>query len=207
MGKDKSYKIKKTKSVSNKTERKQNKSIFKKTENKQTKSGKKHVFGKVYAEWCGACQNLQPNWIEMIDKLKQQDTNGKEWSNYTPEQKQQEMKKTIVINKDGTVLEIIQIEDTDYDNFKSNNSKFNDLTANGFPTIFRKIENSPIEYYQGDRSPDNMIHWALNRPTIGGSNKKGSNKDKKQKINHNKTYKKSLNSTFSQKIAKFWGWK
>jgi hypothetical protein len=113
------------------------------------------------------------------------------------------MKKKIIINKDGTVLEIIQIEDTDYDNFKSNNTELRDLTANGFPTIFRKIEDSPIEYYEGDRSPDNMIHWALNRPTIGGTNKK----ERKQKIYHNKTYKKSLNSTFSQKIAKFWGWK
>jgi len=203
MGKDKAKKINKTKSLSKKIE--------KKIEKKQKKSGKKHVFGKVYAEWCGACQHLEPNWIEMIDKLKQEDINGQEWSKFTPEQKKQEMKKTIIIKKDGTVLEIIQIQDTDYENFKSNNSKFSDLNADGFPTIFRKIENSPVEYYKGDRSSDDMINWALNRQNMGGTNKKGINKKaKKQKIYHNKTYKKPVNncnSTFSQKISKFWGWK
>jgi thiol-disulfide isomerase/thioredoxin len=204
MGKDKSKKNQKSKkSVSKKIEKKQKKSVSDK------KSKKKHVFGKVYAEWCGACQNLEPNWIEMIDKLKQEDKlNSQEWSNFTPDQKKQEMKKTIVINKDGTILEIIQIEDTDYDNFKSNNSQFSDLTANGFPTIFRKIENSPVEYYQGDRSPDDMIQWALNRKVInniGGSSKRDNNNNKR----HNKTHKKPVNncnSTFSQKISKFWGW-
>jgi thiol-disulfide isomerase/thioredoxin len=194
MGKDKSKKNQKSK-----------KSLS--IQKKQNKSQKKHVFGKVYAEWCGACQNLEPNWIEMIDKLKQQEKlNSQEWSKFTPDQKKQEMKKSIVINKDGTILEIIQIEDTDYDSFKSNNSKFSDLTANGFPTIFRKIENSPVEYYQGDRSPDDMINWALNRKVInniGGSSKRDNKK------HHNKTYKKPVNncnSTFSQKISKFWGW-
>ena len=73
-----------------KKNRKSNNRKSKKREKKQNKSGKKHVFGKVYAEWCGACQHLEPNWIQMIDKLKQQDQlNGKEWAKYTPDQKKQ----------------------------------------------------------------------------------------------------------------------
>jgi len=178
---------------------------------KQKKSNKKHLVGKVYAEWCGACQSLQPNWTEMLTQL-----NGDKWENYSPEQKEVEMKKSIMVNKDGTVLEIIQIQDSDYDNVKNNRSELRDLEANGYPTIFRKkmhIPNSPMEYYNGDRTPEDMIRWAFDHSnqskppeshtepfSSGGSKYHNSKKSYRKKSNmHNKS--------FSQKISSFWGWK
>jgi len=168
------------------------------------KSEKKHIFGKVYAEWCGACKQLQPNWVEMLTKL-----NGNKWDEYSPQEKEQEMKKTIMVNKDGTVLEIIQIQDSDYENYKSQHSDLRDLEANGYPTIFRKkmhIPNSPIEYYNGNRSPDDLIDWALDRtrkeelesPFVHFNN------GGKKRV---KSHKKQKKHSFSQKISNFWGWK
>jgi len=187
-----------------KNKTKSNKTVKKTT---SASSKKKHVFGKVYAEWCGACQNLQPKWVEMLDKLK-----GDEWKTLPQDKKEQEMKKSIFIDKNGTILEIIQIQDSDYDSYKSHRPELSSLEATGYPTIFRKIEDSPIEYYKGDRSPEDMISWALNSPSspmrIMGGNKKSMNKQNK----HSKTKKHrkscgACNSGFSQTISKFWGWK
>lgn len=191
-----------------KNKTKSNKTVKKTTPNSTSASSKKkHVFGKVYAEWCGACQNLQPKWVDMLDKLK-----GDEWKTLPQDKKEQEMKKSIFIDKNGTILEIIQIQDSDYDSYKSQRPELNSLEATGYPTIFRKIEDSPIEYYKGDRSPEDMISWALNSPSspmrIMGGNKKSMNKQNK----HSKTKKHgkscgACNSGFSQTISKFWGWK
>jgi len=177
--------------------------------NKSTVSQKKHIFGKVYAEWCGACNHLLPSWIKMLNQLK-----GDEWKDISEEEKQEQMKQSIFIDKNGTILEIIQIQDSDYDNYKSHRQELNSLNASSYPTIFRKIGDSPIEYYKGDRSPEDMISWALNTysPTMrimGGVKKIHTNKHNKTDKNH-KNHKKSCgacNSGFSQTIAKFWGWK
>jgi thiol-disulfide isomerase/thioredoxin len=162
----------------------------------------RHIFGKVFANWCGACKALKPEWLKMVKQLQNKDTVVTE-----EELNLDETTTPIVIKKDGIVLEIIQIPDTDYESYKTKHPELSDLEANGFPTIFRKINNSPIEYYSGNRQPDEMIHWAMGKPSIiaGGS--------KKQNKQHNKTQKKhkkscsACNSGFSQTISKFWGWK
>jgi len=206
MSKEKKSKEKKAKSRSTKTKKRISKL-------KKSKNAKKHLFGKVYAEWCGACQALEPKWEDMVNQLKGQKSN----SFSEPEQN---IKESIIVNKDGTVLEIIKIQDSEYDSYKS---KYNDvlgnLEANGYPTIFRKklhIPESPIEYYQGDRSPDNMIAWALDETRkeqqqqqeekrqrqmfIGGSKRN-------RKYRHNTAKRNNCNSSFSQRISNFWGWK
>jgi thiol-disulfide isomerase/thioredoxin len=167
-------------------------------------SDKKNIFGKVFANWCGACKALKPKWLEMVNKL-----NG---INAVISEKQlqaDEPKKTFIINKDGTILEIMQIPDTDYESYKNTRPELSGLEASGFPTIFRKIHDSPIEYYDGDREPDAMIQWAM-----GESRKPivitGGNKIKKLHNKTQKNHKKSCgacNSGFSQSISKFWGWK
>jgi len=183
-----------------------------KRNNKSTVSQKKHIFGKVYAEWCGACQGLQPKWMEMLRTLK-----GEEWKNKSENEQQEEMKKSIFIDKNGTVLEIIQIQDSDYDSYKSRRPELSSLEATGYPTIFRKKEDSPIEYYKGDRSPEDMISWALSShsapvqienkmiPIMGGYKKLHSKHNKTQR-KHKKSCT-ACNSGFSRSIAKFWGWK
>ena len=168
---------------------------------------KKCIFGKVFANWCGACNALKPKWIKMVDSL-----NGETRSEEELKQllELDEPKKTIIINKDGMILEIMQIPDTDYESYKNERPELSDLEANGYPTIFRKMDNSPIEYYNGEREPTAMIQWAMgvgdksNRPLVIGG---GNNKMRKT---HNKTHKKSCGackSNFSKSIADFWGWK
>jgi len=184
----------------------------------KTLKNSKHIFGKVFANWCGACKALKPEWLTMVDKL-----NG---ISKTEEELQKQMeldepKKSILINKDGIVLEIIQIPDTDYDSYKNERSELKNLEANGYPTIFRKMNNSPIEYYNGSREPDAMIQWAMGRPAViagakssrpaviaGGSKKykKSYNKTHKNQRKHKKSCN-ACNSGFSQTISKFWGWK
>jgi thiol-disulfide isomerase/thioredoxin len=197
----------------NKTKTKSNNNLKKtRRNNKSIVSRKKHIFGKVYADWCGACNGLLPKWMKMLHQLK-----GKEWKNIPEEKKQEEMKKSIFIDKNGTVLEIIQIQDSDYDSYKSRRPELSSLEATGYPTIFRKIEDSPIEYYNGDRSPEDMISWALSAnsapikienkilPIMGG-NKKSHSKHNKTEKKHKKTCS-ACNSGFSQTISNFWGWK
>lgn len=165
---------------------------------KQNSSDPKCIFGKVFANWCGACKGLKPEWIKMIKQLQNKDPVVSE-----KEMNLDESTTSIIIKKDGIVLEILQILDSDFENIKKSRSELSDFEANGYPTIFRKMENSPIEYYQGARSPEDMINWAISKkgPIIGGEYSK--------KI-HKKTQKKSripFKSRFSQSISNFWGWK
>ena len=179
----------------------------KKSKTESTIKQKKHTFGKVFANWCGACKALKPKWLEMLHILQDESPTVSQ-----DELDSDEDKKIIIINKDGMILEIVQVPDTDYESFKSERPDLGDLEANGFPTIFRKIhdgENSKVEYYNGDRDTKAMIAWAMDRtpnrqPIIMGG----------QKIqNHKKTYKKHRKSCgacktgFSRSISKFWGWK
>ena len=170
----------------------------------KTMSEKKHVFGKVFADWCGACKQLKPNWIKMVN-----DYNG---NIIISEDKinEDEPLKTFVINKNGMILEIVQIPHTDIDQYKLDNSEFSDLEVTGYPTIFRKIMHEPdskIEYYTGSREPEDMIQWATgNSVNISG----GVNKKKSKTHNRTRKHIKSCNSCksgFSQSISKFLRWK
>jgi len=162
---------------------------------KSTSPVKKYIFGKVYADWCGACQALKPNWDEMISILKKYDKSQSD--------------SNVVANMDGIVIEVIEIQDTNFDSYTKKNKLLNDLTANGYPTIFRKeiepTQTSKFEYYTGERNPDAMIAWASGK-TMGGSNH--YKRYRNNKYRHNNTVKKNYhNKSFSQKIAEFWGWK
>jgi len=166
--------------------------------NNNTEKKTKHLFGKVYAEWCGACKALKPKWDTMVNQLK---TNT-----YLPKEEEQQISDSTMVHKNGIVLEIIEINSGDYDNFKTKYSNvLGDLNANGYPTIFRKISHSPVEYYQGDRSPEDLIAWALNETRKEKQNMGGSKRYHHQK--HNNTLKNNHNKSFSQRIADFWGWK
>jgi len=176
------------------------KSKTQKSRSSNSPNVKKYLFGKVYADWCGACQALKPNWDEMISILKKYDKSQSE---------RQLNDSNVVANMDGIVIEVIEIQDTNFDSYTKKNKLLNDLTANGYPTIFRKeiepTQTSKFEYYTGGRNPNDMIAWASGKPTIGGS--KHYKRYHHNKYRHNTVKKNYHNKSFSQRIAEFWGWK
>ena len=98
---------------------------------KQTKI----ILGKVFAPWCGHCVELAPIW----ESLKKD-------------------------NRMKNYVHFIDINNEEY-NSKNKiaevNRKYNiKLEVNGFPTIF-KIKNGKIEYFQEERTLNNIIEWTL----------------------------------------------
>jgi len=113
--------------------------------NKGNKTQKKHTgvvtIGLIYANWCGHCQALKPEWKKMKYNIMK-----------TP------------MFKRG-VYKFMEIEDAD----KSKDSKINamnlrlqgeKLAANGYPTIF-KIHGGKLNYFEGERTASEMQNWFL----------------------------------------------
>jgi len=88
------------------------------------------IVGLIYANWCGHCQALKPEWQKMKSNMNK--------GNY----------------------QFHEIEDSDkLKDYKINkiNKKIRNgkLSANGYPTIF-KVKGGNIEYYGGERTSDQM---------------------------------------------------
>jgi hypothetical protein len=111
--------------------------------NRGNKTQKKHTgvvtIGLIYANWCGHCQSLKPEWKKMKYNLMK-----------TPSYKR-------------GVYKFMEIEDAD----KSKDSKINSinarlqgekLAANGYPTIF-KIHGGKLNYYDGGRTTSELQSW------------------------------------------------
>jgi thiol-disulfide isomerase/thioredoxin len=109
---------------------------------KQNKSGVVTI-GLIYANWCGHCQSLKPEWKKMKYNIMR-----------TPSYK-----------KGG--YKFIEIEDAD----KTKDNKINNinsrlrggdtLAANGYPTIF-KVEGGSLKYFEGGRTAGELQSWFLN---------------------------------------------
>ena len=100
----------------------------------------KVIVGKVYANWCGHCKNLKPEWNRMKTNIHKK--KGKKHIVYAEVEE----------NEIGTKLQNIE---------KTHNVKVN---VTGYPTLFR-IVGGKIEYYNGNRESRQMADWYLN----GGS--------------------------------------
>ena len=113
--------------------------------NRGNKTQKKHVgvvtIGLIYANWCGHCQALKPEWKKMKYNIM----------------------KTPTFKRGG--YKFMEIEDAD----KSKDSKINSinsrlngekLAANGYPTIF-KIHGGKLNYFDGDRTSSGLQSWFL----------------------------------------------
>jgi len=100
----------------------------------------KMIIGLVYANWCGHCQALKPEWKKMKNNLK----SSKIKNNH----------------------QFVEIEDSDIQkNHKMNQintrlKKGEKLNVQGYPTIF-KIKSGNLEYYKGGRTSDEMGNWAF----------------------------------------------
>ena len=107
----------------------------------QRKQGKKQdtntIVCKIYANWCGHCQDLKPVWAEL--------------------------KNVMSVNKNITMMEIEESEMKEKMGKLKNICK-KDIDVNGFPTIV-KICNKKVEYYQGERSVEGLRAWIMPKPT------------------------------------------
>jgi len=114
----------------------------------------KIIIGKIYADWCGHCQTLEPEW----NKIKKM------------------MKK----NKNIEMIEIEEKNQTKLDILKN---QFPELQVNGYPTIFKIRPNRHIEYYTGNRNAIDMKKWIIdkNRSTKKRFRKRKHNKTKNSK--------------------------
>jgi thiol-disulfide isomerase/thioredoxin len=106
------------------------------------KGGNKNeiVVGKIYANWCGHCQNMADAW--------------------------ESMKKDLVEQKGGKfVFEEIE-QNNENDGINKVNEKYLGKSTTklslqgGYPTLF-KIKGGVISYFQGDRTFEEMKKWYL----------------------------------------------
>lgn len=122
---------------------------------------KKIIIGKIYADWCGHCQNLKPEWSKMKKDLQSK------------------------MNKDCTI-EFVEIEESETNKMDAFKKRFPHLTVSGYPTIFKNTGEKDLEYYNGDRNADEMVNWALDKPI---SKISGGKKTKQRRKSKNKTRK------------------
>jgi len=123
------------------------------------KSGKRVVCGLVFANWCGHCIALKPQWKKMVKNIHK----GVKHNRYH---------EPVFIPFEHGKIEKLQ-------EFNSKNAKYLDgkaVTYDGFPTLF-KINNGAIEYYKGTREPAPMEQWFM-RDNL-----------RKNKENHTRKYK------------------
>lgn len=128
----------------------------------------KTIVGKIYADWCGHCQSLMPEWQKMKKLL-----SGK---NITFKEIEQKQEKQSINNVNYTYL--IQSAEK--------------LTSSGYPTIFM-IKDGKLKYYNGDRNALALSKWVMmgGGPSppenkrlfglFGGKNKTRRNKSKKSR--------------------------
>ena len=127
---------------------------------------KKMLIGKVYANWCGHCQSLKPEWLKMKKDLKSK------------------------MRKMGYLIEFVEIEEQEQDKLAEFKQRFPNLQINGYPTIFKNGGSGELEYYQGERTANEMGNWLIiqkHTRTMGGNkSKRGRNKSRKTVKNKRK---------------------
>ena len=122
----------------------------------------KVIVGKIYAEWCGACTALAPEWSEMEKHA----------------------------NKHMITVENIESDDMDAKLKKLNETHGTNVSLQGgFPTIF-KIVPGKVEYYNGERSSAKMLEWAMpkKKSQTKSHRIKGGKKNKKSRRTTRKTH-------------------
>ena len=95
------------------------------------------IVGKVYANWCGYCKQLAPEWSKLKKSLKR--------VQFVEIEEKQINKKQHFESKYAKYLNSI------------NNKP--QLEVNGYPTIFKIHPNRKIEYYNGPRIASAMKKW------------------------------------------------
>jgi len=139
----------------------------------------KTIVGKIYANWCGHCQSLKPEWQTM--KLN---------------------------TKNNSNIQFIEIEESQVNKLDRFKKQFPNLEVNGYPTIFKIYPNRTIEYYNGARLARDMQNWAteniqfhnVKQPYIKTAKRKtfrnmNRNTNKNMNRNTNRNMNKNMNKT------------
>jgi len=99
------------------------------------------TIGLIYANWCGHCQALKPEWKKMKNNVMKNPSYKK------------------------GMYKFMEIEESDKMKDEKINSmnkyiKGSKLAANGYPTVF-KVKGGKLNYYEGDRNAHEMQKWYL----------------------------------------------
>jgi hypothetical protein len=109
-----------------------------KQNNHKTKRNNKNmiIVGKVYADWCGHCKSLAPEWNKMTKHIRKM--KGKHNVAFVKiEEKQIEPKLRNIEKHAGVKIHV-----------------------NGYPTLFR-VSDGKVTYYNGNRTSEQMANWYL----------------------------------------------
>ena len=120
--------------------------------NKMVIDETKNMVGKVYADWCGHCKDLIPEWNKLSKELEEQGVKN---------------------------INIVSVESEDKKNLDKL-AKLG-ITASGFPTIFKRIDGK-VEMYNGNRLAKDIASWAkmpVKMPVMGKNVSGGKTKKRK----------------------------
>lgn len=107
-----------------------------KLKNRKTRKNQKTILvGKIYANWCGYCQSLQPIWDSLL--------------------KDPALKKINFVAFEESEKEKLE-------NFKRKSAHHSKLTYSGYPTIFKFINNK-FTYYDGPQNKELIKKWILGK--------------------------------------------
>ena len=139
------------------------------------KKGNKIVCGLVYANWCGHCLSLKPEWVKMVKNIKQK-VNKNQYN------------EPIFVPFEQSKIELLR-------EFNEKNAQYLDnktVTYSGFPTLF-KIHNGIISYYDGQREANSMEKWFMEENT---KRSKEHMKTKHKKMKRRTTKNRTRNQRF-----------
>lgn len=99
----------------------------------------KVVVGKIYANWCGHCQNMAKDWEDLKNYL------AKQGNMFEVVEIEQQQESTLVPHVNNKYLK---------------KSPMKVSLQRGYPTLF-KIKGGNVSYFQGNRTFEEMSHWYL----------------------------------------------
>lgn len=110
-----------------------------KRRNRKTKTNKKTnplVYGRIYSSSCPHCVNMRDDWHNCVEKI------GLGVQNYD-------------------IGDEIKHRDNSEELFAQRFGQR--LVYTGVPTVFKIRRNRPIEYYNGERSSQNLYKWIMTK--------------------------------------------